>query len=321
PMRPRRVAAVLLAVLPWLLRGPASGGRAAALVALVVFDLFSVTMGRNFESMPASDRLPQPEIVAWLDDHLPPGERIDARRGLRDNFGTLYDVPDIRGISPLRLDAIDRILSLPDDRAWDLLAVRYVLTDWNELMAPSTIAATDADPYGAYNVHELDAPRGFAHLTYGATVVGSDADAYGLLREPAYDTHRYAILDRNPGVEFPENFPDDPGSAAVMAFAPERITISAENPAPAVLTLALPDYPGWEATVDGADAEILRAYGGLSAVALPDAGAHTIELAYRPWSFRIGAILSIAAWLGAAAVAAWSIARAWAGRRETSREV
>ena len=312
------LAALALALLPWLLRGPASGGRAALLVALIVFDLFSVTMGRNFESMPASDRLPQPEIVAWLDDHLPPGERIDARRGLRDNFGTLYDVPDIRGISPLRLDAIDHLLSLPDDRAWDLLAVRYVLTDWNELMVPSAIAATDADPYGAYNVHKLDAPRGFAHLTYGATVVASDADAYGLLREPSYDTKQYAILDRDPGVAFPADVPDDPGSAEVTTFEPERIVIAAENPAPAVLTLALPDYPGWQATVDGADADILRAYGGLSAVALPDAGAHTVELVYRPWSFRTGAIISIAAWL---IVAALVVRRAWTRRHERAREV
>lgn len=315
------LAWLALAALPWILRPPATLGRAALLVALVVFDLFSVTMGANFEPVPASDRLPQPEIVNELNAQLAPGARVDAQRGLRDNFGTLYDVADLRGISPLRLDAIDALLSLPDDRAWDLLAVRFVLTDWNELMAPSTIVATADDPYGAYNVHELASPRGFAHLTYSATVVASDAEAYGLLREPAYDTRQNVILDRDPGVDLPGSAPDDPGTAEVVTFEPERIAVSAENPAPAVLTLALPDYPGWRATVDGMDADILRAYGGLSAVALPDPGAHTVELVYRPWSYRAGAAISAAAWLLVALAAVFAIMRAWSGRQEGAREL
>ena len=152
------------------------------------------------------------------------------------------------------------------------MAVRYVLTDWRELPAASTIVDTAEDEYGTYNVHELESPRGFAHLTYGATVVPGDAEAYGLLREPAYDTRQHVILNRDPGVDLPGRAPDDPGRADVPRFEPEHIVIEAETAAPAVLTLALPHYPGWRATVNGGEADLLRAYGGLSAVALPEAG-------------------------------------------------
>ena len=140
-----------------------------------------------------------------------------------------------------------------EERAWDLLAVSYVLTDWNELPVPSEIVATDTDPFGPYNVHLLANPRPFAHLTYGATLVANDAEAYGLLREPGYDTRQYVILESDPGVELPGRPPDEPGTANVTTFEPEHIIIEANTTAPAILTLALPHYPGWQATLNGTE--------------------------------------------------------------------
>ena len=82
-----------------------------------------------------------------------------------------------------------------------------------------------------------------------------------------------------------------------------------------MLTLALPHYPGWDAALDGEAVDLLRAYGGLSAVALPDPGSYTLTLTYRPWTFRLGAALSAATWLG---VAAASVIQTWRRRRESS---
>ena len=289
------LAALTAAVLPWLVNHPAERLPRLALIGLVVFDLFSVTMGTpNFDPVPANDRLPEPAIVGQLRDMLPVGARVDGARGLGENYGTLYAVPDIRGISPLELDSIHTYLeAMPIERAWDLMAVSYVLTDWNELSVPSEIIATAENSYGSYNVHQLADPRPFAQLTYGATVVASDNEAYGLLREPSYDTRQFVILDRDPGVELPGAAPADPGTADLITFEPERIVIETQTSAPAVLTLALPDYPGWQATRNGTNVDLLRAYGGLSAVALPESGAYTIQLVYRPWTYRAGEWISI----------------------------
>jgi hypothetical protein len=290
------LAALTAVVLPWTPNRPADRLPRLALVALVVFDLFSITMGTpNFDPVPARNRLPEPAMVRQLrEEMLSPSERVDGKRGLRDNYGTLYGVPDIHGISPLELDSIHTYREeLPIERAWDLLAVFYVLTDWNELPVPSEIVATADDPFGPYNVHRLANPRPFAHLTYRATVVASDAEAYGLLREPGYDTRQYVILDSEPSVALPGSPPGESGSAAITTFEPERITVEATTPAPAILTLALPHYPGWQATVNGTDAAILRAYGGLSAVALPEAGTYTVTLSYDPWTYRVGRWISV----------------------------
>jgi hypothetical protein len=291
------LAGLAAGVIPWLLRAPADSRRVLALVALVVFDLFSITQGTpNYAPVPAEERLPEPAIVDWLQAELPPGARVDGQRGLDDNYGTLYDVPDINGISPLRLASVDHLLTLPDDRSWDLLAVRYVLRNWEELMARSTIVDQAEDPFGPYNVHLLDDPRPFAHLTYRARTVRSDGEAYAILADPTYDIRllqQIALLADDPGVTLPADPPDNPGTATVTHFAPEEITIQTDTPAPAILTIALPDYPGWQATVNGSAADPIRAYGGLIALPLPEAGTHTVELAYRPWTFTAGAITSV----------------------------
>ena len=290
------LAALAAAAIPWVLNRPTDRLPRLALVALVILDLFSITMGTpNFDPVPAPKRMPEPALVRQLrEELLSPGARVDGKRGLRENYGTLYAVPDIHGISPLELDAVHTYREeLPIERAWDLLAVRYVLTDWNELPVPSEVVATDADPFGPYNVHLLINPRPFAHLAYGVTVVASDAEAYGLLREPGYDTRQYVILESDPGVALPGTAPDEPGTASIVTFEPEHMIVEIDTPAPAVLTLALPHYPGWQATVNGADADILRAYGGLSAIALPEAGTYTVELNYDPWTYRAGQWISV----------------------------
>jgi len=71
--------------------------------------------------------------------------------------------------------------------------------------------------------------------------------------------------------------------------------------APGVLVLADTWYPGWRATVDGADAPILRANHAFRGVALGK-GAHEVRFIFRPASFMFGAWLSVLAAAGTACV-------------------
>jgi hypothetical protein len=206
---------------------------------------------------------------------------------------------DIQGISPLFLEGMHQLIEtdLPDAVTWTLLGVRYVFSDWQELPVASEIVGTGEDRYGAVNLHRLSNARPFAAILYRTATVGSDADAYSLLRDPAFPFDRTIILDRETGIN--DSAAPVLTPASVVSFAPEKITIHAPAAANGILAIALPDYPGWYATVDQQPAEILRAYGGLGAVQL-EAGDHLVELVYNPLSYRVGASLSLFTWLGLA---------------------
>ena len=74
-----------------------------------------------------------------------------------------------------------------------------------------------------------------------------------------------------------------------------RLRVTAASPA--LLVVAENHYPTWHATVDGADAPVLRAYHTLQAVPVP-AGTHEVVLEVRTAGpVRTGLILSILSWL------------------------
>lgn len=85
---------------------------------------------------------------------------------------------------------------------------------------------------------------------------------------------------------------------------PEHVAIQVYSPDPGFLFLADQYFPGWSATVNGNEAEILRANYTFRAVAV-GSGTSVVEFRYRPASVRAGAAVSVvslllflAAWLG-----------------------
>jgi hypothetical protein len=82
--------------------------------------------------------------------------------------------------------------------------------------------------------------------------------------------------------------------AAVVVDAPERLEVEADVTAPALLVVTDTFYPGWEATVDGAPATIVRADHAFRGVPLGP-GHRRVRFDYRPAPVRRGAALSAAA--------------------------
>jgi hypothetical protein len=87
-------------------------------------------------------------------------------------------------------------------------------------------------------------------------------------------------------------------SAPVLTVdrSPELVEQQVDACGPGYAVLGDAWFPGWQVEVDGVRAEPLRAFGFLRAVAVT-AGRHRVEWAYRPWSFRAGAAISLVALL------------------------
>lgn len=308
------ILAAAIFLIEWYLRQSHAKLALFLLAALVVFELFSINMDAdsNYESVPAEAQLsiePPPLIQAVLaDEHLP--FRVDGFRGLQDNYGSFYGVMDIRGISPLFLTSAQQIIYqdyVNNPLAWELFAVKYIFSERDNFSLPTQVIAEGIDRDGAVKLHRLENPRPYALLLYKADVVDSDDFARALLADPRFNPRESVILREDPTITLPDSVPDN-ASAVVTNYEPETFTVEISTPENAILSLAHLDYPGWTATLDNAPAKILRAYGALTAVAVP-AGEHTIQFVYTPLSYRIGAGLSLVAWGFVAILALSSIFR------------
>ncbi len=281
-------------------------------VALVAFELFSVNIDNpaNYAPVPAAERaiMQTPPLVERIREdtaeNAPPfrveGNQVNGEIGIYGggNTGTLYELADIRGISPLFLDGPHAIIQreMPQPVAWELFAVRYVLTDAEELPVASDLIARDYPDGQTLNLHRLSDPRPFAYLLYDYTLVGDDAAARDQMRDSALNLRETAVLHRAPTYPPPESVPAQ-ADATVTDYAPESFTVQVDTPENALLSLAHVDYPGWEFRLNGEMLNAIRTYGGLTALSIP-AGTYNITATYEPISFVTGAGLSLVTWAG-----------------------
>lgn len=275
--------------------------RAIVFGALVVFELFAIGLqSPNYEPIPAGERIsaePPAFLAPILNDTAQYPFRVDGFRGLRDNYGSLYGVMDIRGISPLFLSGPQRIIYknyVNNPLAWELFAVRYVFSTEATISADNVIVSEFESAEGRVQLRMLTDPRPFALLIYDAEILDSDEFAYALLNDARYDERQSVILSQDPNILLPTQ-PLASRPATVTAFYPEAFTIAADTPENAILSVAQVHYPGWNAYLDGEPIPILRAYGALSAVAVPR-GEHTIHFVFDPPLYRVGALLSLVTW-------------------------
>jgi hypothetical protein len=308
--------ALTWAMFTWRWRDLSARGWQLGLVGLLVFDLFSNNVNAAFQPIPPSEQYASVLhnnllINTAVQENSP--YRTDGRLVLGWNYGALVGLEDIYGVSPLVLEPVYVYLEdMPQFRRHELLSVELVLTDWSELEVDSTILAQTEDQWGSLYVHKIDNPRPRALLMTDVVVIADDGQALGVVRDLGFDPRQTLILDREPGISLPDELSGEVGRAEVMLYQPERIVIETESETNAVLSVSEVDYPGWQTTVDGEPAEILRAYGGLRAVAL-EAGEHSVEMIYRPLSFRVGVIVSGLSALALLGLALWGLI--WGRRR------
>ncbi|HEV2435177.1 MAG TPA: YfhO family protein, partial [Verrucomicrobiae bacterium] len=84
---------------------------------------------------------------------------------------------------------------------------------------------------------------------------------------------------------------------AFQEFGAQKIHLTVEAPAPALVVVAQAFYHDWHAYVDGQPVPLLRANHAFQALEVP-AGRHEVTLRYVDWMFRLGAVISALTLLG-----------------------
>jgi hypothetical protein len=110
---------------------------------------------------------------------------------------------------------------------------------------------------------------------------------------------------------------DGPSFPVPLAeYRPNALRATFEAPASGIFVLKDSPFPGWQATLNGRPAEIVRVNGLVRGVVVPAAGRYEVTMAYRPASFVNGVAMAGATLVLLLAMLAWAWARL--GRRSDS---
>ena len=249
----------------------------ALTLGLIWLNLFTVNWRFNLAEPAAGGPFPETGLVAFLKAR--PGTFRISSAGMLpggSSAGIVYELEDITGNTPLRLDAFAQFeANVGSWRRWQMLNVEYVLSD-RDLDGPGLERVHEE---GDSKVYRVGDPLPRAWMVYDAETA-SDEEAIVLLNSDDFHPLETAILafDSAPAILPQGTGPGGP--AQVIESGPGRLVLGVEPGGDGLLVVSQPFYPGWRATVDGEPVPIYRVDYLLQGVPV-QAGSRRVELSYR----------------------------------------
>jgi hypothetical protein len=265
-----------------------------------VLDLLTIgTRSTNFVPDLPANREPPPALVETL--AVPDGSiqwHVDGAAGIQGR-GTYFRIPDIYGTGPFSLQMMDELRTIPVERFWEALAVRYV-TAIDE--PPTDLVAMNLLAYGQnydgveYKVFELLNPRPFAWLVYDVRVAENNPlFARQIMSDPRVNLREMAVTTQPLPFELSGVRPLGAGVTDFVRVSPERLEMRVNSSENALLTLALANYPGWRAMVDGVDVPLIDTYAGLIGVPITAGEGQRVVVEFVPTTVYVGGVVSVVA--------------------------
>jgi hypothetical protein len=277
----------------WLLAGA---------LCLIGADLYLANSAVNLVARPPDEL--RRDLLA--DDLTGTAQRVDLDDALaavepfRPNVGVLHGFEATSGASPLRLrtaDTLRRLAERDTGRWWDLLGTSQVVTPRGELPRP----AEERRGYGeAARLWYLPQHTPTVWRANSAERPVDDEAALARLADPAFDPLATVLLtDGDPGGPHSGR-----AGVGLSTRRPGEVVAETFGDAPGWVVFSEMAYPGWQATVDGQAAPILRADLALMAVPVP-AGTHAVRLWFGASWVLAGLALSLLAAAILVAAALW----------------
>ncbi len=265
-----------LGALVWLIRSRSTAA-GFTLIAVLFIDLYLFGAAQNNGKTNPTEYFQQAEnIVSFLKRE---GEHELFRVNTRNSQGMIMDrnqgmidrIFSMEGYTPLALKRT--IMPIPTDRFLDLENVKYrTVTEGNQLALV---------PNPTY------LPRAF--MVFRTHVVTGEDSLVAYMSSPAYDQKKIAALEEPLPSSFPEDTSDVRWTANVTAYRDNSLTIHVQTERTGLLVVSETFFPGWRASLDGADASLVRCDYKLRAVVIPG-GDHLVTMSYSPVSFEFGTI-------------------------------
>jgi hypothetical protein len=271
-----------------------------------------------FPRTAAIDSLSSLQSRVFVDRHLYIGHQYL----FLDNSNVIYGVRQISGFESLlprsfyvalNKHGYDTLHTLPSLPLLSALNVGRIVTgDWISLR-DSTLSRSSVDGLNIYTNH-LVKPR----VWLGSSArVASDSNVLSLLFEGPFDTNTAYLAESDAASALDTTALS--GDARIVHDEPEDITIATNASRACYLVMSDTYYPGWEATIDGRDAQIERANYAMRAVRIPP-GRREIVMRFRPLSFELGCYGSLAGILVSLVLLAFGRSRPRSGADRKHRE-
>ncbi len=185
------------------------------------------------------------------------------------------------------------------DRRFDMLNVKYLMVTTPSPQFDAVAAQSERfQPVfarGSVAVFEnrMSLPRAWLVPLSGIEVTSEAKAQLARVKETSFDPERSVVFGENPARNpMASQPPAIGGRLNVLDRGVNDVHLRAEVDAPSVIVLSQMYYPGWRATVDGSDVPVYPVNYALTGIVVP-ANAHDIHFTFRPFSFRIGAGISL----------------------------
>jgi hypothetical protein len=293
-------------------------GLLAALAGLVALDLLAHGAWVEVERNDPTLGYAHPAVVEFL--RAQPGPvRIDNAAGAwSPDAAARFGLEDSGGLhNPLALAAYDTYRGAVGSRGsplYNFLNIQFVISDKGQPPGDSSfVPVFNEDPTVDVYLNTRAQPR--VRLVHAMQPVASGEAAFGLIHAPDFDPEAQVVIDTSrvgPPPALDSSTAAGASNLYYLDYQPEQFTLVAETAAPAYLVLSEVWYPGWRATLDGAEVPVYLANFAFRAVHIPAAGTHTLTMRFDPASWKLGLAVSTLTWLG---LATWAVLATFTRRR------
>ena len=272
--------------------GSISGrGGSVAAIGLVLFELGNVTD----YNLATADRKTHPYLYQMA-EHFDLASYVrgqgEPARIYYDGKAIPYNIGDWYGLETFDTYAASVPGSLwqfdlSSPRVLDILGIRYYFG-----LTPQWPGLREVFE-GRSGQKVFENPKAFPRVwaVHGGLEVADAREARATLSDEKFDArHNVFEIGQSP----PKLEACDGDEVWMPHHEPNYVAIRAALPCRGMVILTDSWFPGWRASVDGHPAKIEKAYGAFRGVVV-EAGDHTIEMRYRPWSVYLGAAISAAA--------------------------
>jgi hypothetical protein len=221
------------------------------------------------------------------------GRVVTSDHDFKANDGLMYRFPSIQGYDPLILKKYAEFYLISQGYPFDdrVVVVQDVPAPEAKLIA--LLNTRQLVSGGEVNVLPNEIPYAFLVPT---GTVKPEGKVLQFMKSDAFDPSRTVVFSKKPKQGLISTEGDLPldGSCQVLHYATEEIRFRVSCNQPAYLVMSEIWYPGWVASVDGEEREILCGNYLFRVVAV-DKGNHEVTVRFVSWPFRIGAVVSLLA--------------------------